>query len=44
MVIKIEPIDKCIESLKKDKVYDEIIYLTPDGELLNQKKSNYFST
>ena len=44
MLIKIEPIDKCIEYLKKDNVYDEIIYLTPDGELLNQKKSNYFST
>ena len=44
MLIKIEPIDKCIEYLKKDTVYDEIIYLTPDGELLNQKKSNYFST
>ena len=44
MLIKIEPIDKCIEYLKKNTVYDEIIYLTPDGELLNQKKSNYFST
>ncbi len=44
MLIKIEPIDKCIEYLKKDTVYDEIIYLTPDGELLNQKRSNYFST
>jgi tRNA (guanine37-N1)-methyltransferase len=44
MLIKIEPIDKCIEYLKKDTVYDEIIYLTPDGNLLNQKKSNYFST
>ena len=44
MVIKIEPIDKCIESLKKENVYDEVIYLTPDGVLLNQKKSNYFST
>ena len=44
MLIKIEPIDKCIEYLKKDNVYDEIIYLTPDGDLLNQKKSNYFST
>ena len=44
MLIKIEPIDKCIEYLKKDTVYDEIIYLSPDGELLNQKKSNYFST
>jgi tRNA (guanine37-N1)-methyltransferase len=44
MLIKIEPIDKCIEYLKNDTVYDEIIYLTPDGDLLNQKKSNYFST
>ena len=44
MVIKIEPIYNCIESLKKNNTYDEIIYLTPDGELLNQKKSNYFST
>ena len=44
MVIKIEPIYNCIEFLKKDNVYDEIIYLTPDGDLLNQKKSNYLST
>ena len=44
MVIKIESIYNCIESLKKDNVYDEIIYLTPDGDLLDQKKSNYFST
>ena len=44
MLIKIEPIDKCIEYLKKDTEYDEIIYLTPDGDLLNQKQSNYFST
>jgi tRNA (guanine37-N1)-methyltransferase len=44
MLIKIEPIDNCIEYLKKDTEYDEIIYLTPDGDLLNQKKSNYFST
>ena len=44
MVIKIEPIDNCIESLKKKNNYDEIIYLTPDGELLDQKKSNYLST
>ena len=44
MVIKIEPIDNCIEYLKKKNNYDEIIYLTPDGELLDQKKSNYLST
>ena len=44
MVIKIEPIDNCIEYLKKKNNYDEIIYLTPDGELLSQKTSNYLST
>lgn len=43
MVIKIEPIDKCIENLKKKNNYDEIIYLTPDGSLLDQKESNYLS-
>ena len=44
MVIKIEPIDNCLNHLKKSKVYDEVIYLTPDGEQLNQKISNNFST
>ena len=44
MVIKIEPIDRCIEQLKETNNYDEIIYLTPDGDLLNQKTANYFST
>jgi tRNA (guanine37-N1)-methyltransferase len=44
MVIKIEPIDNCIEYLKKKNNYDEIVYLTPDGDLLNQKISNYLST
>ena len=44
MVIKIEPIDNCIQHLKKFNNYDEIIYLTPDGDLLNQKTSNYLST
>ena len=44
MVLKIEPIDNCLNHLKKSKVYDEVIYLTPDGEQLNQKISNNFST
>ena len=44
MVMKIEPIDNCLNHLKKSKVYDEVIYLTPDGEQLNQKISNNFST
>jgi tRNA (guanine37-N1)-methyltransferase len=44
MVMKIEPIDNCINRLKKNKVYDEIIYLTPDGEQLTQAISNTLST
>ena len=43
MVLMIEPIDNCISKLKKKRKYDEIIYLTPDGEKLNQKISNEFS-
>lgn len=44
MVMMIEPIAKCIDSLKKEKIYDEIIYMSPDGQLLDQKLSNKFST
>ena len=40
MVMMIEPIDKCINKLKNERHYDEIIYLSPDGEKLNQKISN----
>ena len=40
MVMMIEPIDKCISKLKEERKYEEIIYMTPDGELLNQKISN----
>ena len=40
MVMMIEPIDKCITKLKAERCYDEIIYMTPDGEQLNQKISN----
>lgn len=43
MVMMIEPIDKCIAKLKEDRIYDEIIYLTPDGETLNQKIANTLS-
>ena len=43
MVLMIEPIDKCISALKKERQYDEIIYMTPDGETLNQKVSNGLS-
>lgn len=43
MVLMIEPIDKCISKLKSEREYDEIIYMTPDGETLNQSASNGLS-
>jgi tRNA (guanine37-N1)-methyltransferase len=43
MVMMIEPIAKCIEALKKKRTYDEIIYMTPDGELFDQKMANNIS-
>ncbi len=43
MVMMIEPIDKCISGLKKERPYDEVIYLTPDGEKLDQKVANSMS-
>jgi tRNA (guanine37-N1)-methyltransferase len=43
MVLMIEPIDKCISSLKAKRSYDEVIYMTPDGETLNQKIANRLS-
>lgn len=43
MVMMIEPIDRCIQSLKAQKHYDEVIYLSPDGELLTQKIANRLS-
>ena len=39
----IEPLDKCISELKAQRDYDEVIYLTPDGETLNQKIANTLS-
>lgn len=43
MVMMIEPIAKCIEQLKSERNYDEIIYTCPDGELLHQKIANKIS-
>lgn len=43
MVLMIEPIDKCISELKAQRQYDEIIYMTPDGETLTQKIANQLS-
>jgi tRNA (guanine37-N1)-methyltransferase len=43
MVMMCEPLANAIDSLKKERNYDEVIYLTPDGELLNQKIANQLS-
>lgn len=43
MVMMIEPIDKCISQLKSERDYDEVIYMTPDGETFNQKIANQLS-
>ena len=43
LVMMIEPIVNAIESLQKETQYDEIIYLTPDGETFNQKMANNLS-
>jgi len=43
MVLMIEPIDKCITKLKAERAYDEIIYTSPDGQLLDQPLANELS-
>lgn len=43
MVLMIEPIDACISQLKSQRNYDEVIYMSPDGELLTQKTCNHLS-
>jgi tRNA (guanine37-N1)-methyltransferase len=43
MVMMIEPVAQCIEMLKETTQYDDIIYLSPDGELLTQKLANQLS-
>lgn len=43
MVMLIEPIERCIDKLKAEREYDEVIYMTPDGELFNQKMANQMS-
>jgi len=44
MVMCIQPIDDCISKLKLERDYNEIIYLSPDGEILNQQICNTLST
>lgn len=43
MVMKIEPIDRCITTLKEQRKYDEVIFTTPDGEKFDQKMANTLS-
>ena len=43
MVMMIEPLVNAIESLQKETTYDEVIYLTPDGETFNQRMANQLS-
>ncbi|NMA72895.1 MAG: tRNA (guanosine(37)-N1)-methyltransferase TrmD [Bacteroidales bacterium] len=43
MVMKVEPIDRCIETLKAERSYDDIIFLTPDGEMFDQPMANQLS-
>lgn len=43
MVMMIEPIDNCITQLKSQRAYDDIIYMSPDGELLTQSVANALS-
>lgn len=43
MVMTIQPIEDCINALKAEREYDEVIYLTPDGEELTQTISNSLS-
>ena len=43
MVMMIEPIDLCISALKSEREYDDIIYMSPDGEMLTQSVANGLS-
>lgn len=43
MVLMIEPIIRCVESLRSQRKYNEVIYMSPDGELLTQKMANQLS-
>lgn len=43
MVMMIEPLVNAVESLQKNNAYDEVIFLTPDGEKFNQKMANTLS-
>jgi tRNA (guanine37-N1)-methyltransferase len=43
MILKPEPIFKCVNKLKSERDYDEVIYFSPQGEIYEQKTANYYS-
>ncbi|HEX9614607.1 MAG TPA: tRNA (guanosine(37)-N1)-methyltransferase TrmD [Bacteroidota bacterium] len=43
MILRVEPIFECIETLKKERTYDEVIFLSPEGETFTQKAANGLS-
>ncbi|MEL6251609.1 MAG: tRNA (guanosine(37)-N1)-methyltransferase TrmD [Bacteroidota bacterium] len=43
MVLKVEPVANCIRALQKERSYDEVIFLTPDGETFKQTHANQLS-
>ncbi|MDO4336371.1 MAG: tRNA (guanosine(37)-N1)-methyltransferase TrmD [Bacteroidales bacterium] len=43
MVMQIQPVDDCISALKKERDYDEVIFMTPDGATFNQSIANSLS-
>lgn len=43
MVMKIQPVDACISRLKEERNYDEVIFMTPDGEVFDQPMANSLS-
>ncbi|MDE6378660.1 MAG: tRNA (guanosine(37)-N1)-methyltransferase TrmD [Duncaniella sp.] len=43
MVMQVEPVDRCIEALKAERSYDEVIFTSPDGETFNQSMANSMS-
>lgn len=43
MVMQVQPVDACISKLKEERVYDEVIFMTPDGETFDQRMANSLS-
>ena len=43
MVMQCEPIDRCISALKAEREYDDVIYVSPDGEQFDQRMANEMS-